>query len=80
MPSTGAGWQSGHAEDCKSSYVGSIPAPASISRHGLGVRVQRLARVLRPEIDPRRRALPDWYRVAARSLNGIADATSAIPR
>lgn len=25
-----ARWQSGHAEDCKSSYVGSIPARASI--------------------------------------------------
>ena len=25
-----AGWQSGYAEDCKSFYVGSIPAPASI--------------------------------------------------
>ncbi len=25
-----AGWQSGHAEDCKSLYVGSIPVPASI--------------------------------------------------
>ncbi len=25
-----AGWQSGHAEDCKSLDVGSIPAPASI--------------------------------------------------
>ena len=24
-----AGWQSGHAGDCKSPYVGSIPAPAS---------------------------------------------------
>ena len=26
----GAGWQSGYAGDCKSPYVGSIPAPASI--------------------------------------------------
>ena len=26
-----ARWQSGHAEDCKSSYVGSIPARASNS-------------------------------------------------
>ena len=25
-----AGWQSGYAEDCKSFYAGSIPAPASI--------------------------------------------------
>jgi hypothetical protein len=24
-----AGWQSGYAEDCKSSYSGSIPLPAS---------------------------------------------------
>ena len=24
-----AGWQSGYAEDCKSLYAGSIPAPAS---------------------------------------------------
>ena len=24
-----AGWQNGYAEDCKSLYVGSIPAPAS---------------------------------------------------
>ncbi len=28
----GAGWQNGYAEDCKSSYVGSIPASASTSR------------------------------------------------
>ena len=27
-----AEWQSGHAEDCKSLYVGSIPASASTSR------------------------------------------------
>ena len=26
-----AGWQSGHAADCKSVYAGSIPASASIS-------------------------------------------------
>jgi hypothetical protein len=25
-----AGWQSGHAADCKSVYAGSIPTPASI--------------------------------------------------
>ena len=25
-----AGWQSGHAADCKSVYAGSIPASASI--------------------------------------------------
>lgn len=28
----GAGWQSGYAEDCKSSDVGSIPASASTTR------------------------------------------------
>jgi hypothetical protein len=27
-----AGWQSGYAEDCKSSYSGSIPLPASIQK------------------------------------------------
>ena len=27
-----AGWQSGYAEDCKSSYSGSIPLPASRER------------------------------------------------
>ena len=26
-----AGWQSGHAADCKSVYAGSIPTPASIT-------------------------------------------------
>ena len=26
-----AGWQSGHAADCKSVYAGSIPASASIT-------------------------------------------------
>lgn len=30
--SAGAGWQSGYAEDCKSSDVGSIPASASKTR------------------------------------------------
>ena len=28
-----AGWQSGYAEDCKSSYSGSIPLPASRAKH-----------------------------------------------
>ena len=28
-PAPSAGWQSGYAEDCKSSYSGSIPLPAS---------------------------------------------------
>jgi hypothetical protein len=28
-PALPAGWQSGYAEDCKSSYSGSIPLPAS---------------------------------------------------
>jgi hypothetical protein len=33
-----AGWQSGHAADCKSAYAGSIPTPAS--KHvALGIRV-----------------------------------------
>ncbi len=27
-----AGWQSGHAADCKSVYAGSIPASASIQK------------------------------------------------
>jgi hypothetical protein len=30
MTGAAAGWQSGYAEDCKSSYSGSIPLPASI--------------------------------------------------
>ncbi len=33
-PALSAGWQSGYAEDCKSSYSGSIPLPASISLTG----------------------------------------------
>lgn len=31
LPAPKAGWQSGHAADCKSAYLGSIPGPASIS-------------------------------------------------
>ena len=31
-PAIAAGWQSGYAEDCKSSYSGSIPLPASIAK------------------------------------------------
>jgi hypothetical protein len=33
-PAPSAGWQSGYAEDCKSSYGGSIPPPASTRSTG----------------------------------------------
>ena len=32
-----AGWQSGHAADCKSVYAGSIPASASIKKSFLTI-------------------------------------------
>src|SRR5579871_802257 len=35
-PALPAGWQSGYAEDCKSSYSGSIPLPASNAAIGDG--------------------------------------------
>jgi hypothetical protein len=36
-----AGWQSGYAEDCKSSYSGSIPLPASI-HSSLNIKAMRI--------------------------------------
>jgi hypothetical protein len=61
-----AGWQSGYAEDCKSSYSGSIPLPASTRMTGRKDGAARLS------------AARPWQRVHG-ATRGRAGCVSVIP-